>query len=150
MIKILTFVDSFKHFEWAIKEYEKRLWRECEIIKLKPEKNGSDSQIIEKETSLLSKRLEKENGYKIVLNPNGKNFSTEEFYDFMEIKKQSHKNIIFIIGWALGMNYEKLKWSIDFEINLWKMVLPHGLAILVLIEQIYRVWMIKKGTSYHK
>lgn len=150
MIKILTLVDSFKHFDWAIKEYEKRLWKECEIIKLKPEKNGSDSQIIEKETDLLIKRLEKENGFKIVLNPNGRNFSTEEFYNFMEIKKTNHKNIIFIIGWALGINYEKLKWNIDFEINLWKMVLPHSLAILVLIEQIYRVWMIKKGTSYHK
>jgi len=150
MIKILTLVDSFKHFESAIKEYEKRLWKECEIIKLKPEKNGSDSQIIEKETDLLIKRLDKENGFKIVLNPNGRNFSTEEFYDFMEIKKQNNKNIIFIIGWALGINYEKLKWNIDFEINLWKMVLPHSLAILVLIEQIYRVWMIKKGTSYHK
>jgi 23S rRNA pseudoU1915 N3-methylase RlmH len=36
------------------------------------------------------------------------------------------------------------------EINLWKMVLPHGLAILVLIEQIYRISMMKKWTSYHK
>ena len=150
MIKILTLVDSFKHFEWAIKEYEKRLWKECEIIKLKPEKNWSDSQIIEKETDLLIKRLDKENWFKIVLNPNGKNFSTEEFYNFIEMKKTNHKNIIFVIGWALGINYEKLKWKIDYEINLWKMVLPHSLAVLVLIEQIYRVGMIKKWTSYHK
>lgn len=150
MIKILTLVDSFKHFETAIKEYEKRLWKECEIIKLKPEKNGSDEQIISKETDVLILKLEKENGIKIVLNPKGKNFSTEEFYDFIEAKKQIHKNIIFVIGGALGIDYNKLKNHIDFEINLWKMVLPHSLAILVLIEQIYRVWMIKKGTSYHK
>ncbi|MCP4523761.1 MAG: 23S rRNA (pseudouridine(1915)-N(3))-methyltransferase RlmH [Candidatus Gracilibacteria bacterium] len=150
MIKILTLVDSFKHFETAIQEYEKRLGKECEIIKLKPEKNGSDSQIIEKETDLLIKKLEKENGLKIVLNPNGKNFSTEEFYDFIENQKTNHKNIIFVIGGALGIDYKKLKNHVDYEINLGKMVLPHSLAILVLIEQIYRVSMIKKGTSYHK
>lgn len=150
MIKILTLVDSFKHFDTAISEYEKRLWKECQIIKIKPEKHGSDSQIIEKETSLLIKKLEKENGFKIVLNPNGKNLSTQEFYGCLEKIKHTHKNIIFIIGWAFGINYEKLKSHVDFEINLWKMVLPHSLAILVLIEQIYRVWMIKKWTNYHK
>jgi 23S rRNA (pseudouridine1915-N3)-methyltransferase len=150
MIKILTLVDSFKHFETAIKEYEKRLGKECEIIKLKPEKNGSDEQIISKETDLLIQRLSKENGLKIVLNPNGKNYSTEEFYEFIETKKQYNKNIIFIIWGALGIDYNKLKPHIDTQINLGKMVLPHSLAILVLIEQIYRVWMIKKGTSYHK
>jgi 23S rRNA (pseudouridine1915-N3)-methyltransferase len=84
------------------------------------------------------------------LNPNGENYSTEEFYEFIELKKQTHKNIIFIIWGALGIDYHKLKPYIDTQINLGKMVLPHSLAILVLIEQIYRVWMIKKGTSYHK
>jgi 23S rRNA pseudoU1915 N3-methylase RlmH len=34
---------------------------------------------------------------KIVLNPKGKNLSTEEFYDKIEQSKQVHKNIIFII-----------------------------------------------------
>ena len=150
MIKIITLVDSFKHFEWAIKEYEKRLWKECEIIKLKPEKNGSDEQIISKETSILMQKLSKENGMKIVLNPKGKNFSTEEFYYKIEQSKLIHKNIIFIIWWALGIDYNILKSHIDMEINLWKMVLPHGLAILVLIEQIYRISMMKKWTSYHK
>lgn len=150
MIKIITLVDSFKHFEIAIKEYEKRLWKECEIIKLKPEKNGSDEQIISKETDILIQKLVKENWIKIVLNPKWKNYSTEEFYNFIEEKKQIHKNIIFIIWWALGIDYNKLKSHIDMEINLWKMVLPHSLAILVLIEQIYRIGMIKKGTSYHK
>ena len=150
MIKILTLVDSFKHFETAIKEYEKRLGKECEIIKLKPEKNGSDEQIISKETDVLIQKLVKENWIKIVLNPNGKNFSTEEFYNFIEEKKQIHKNIIFVIWWALWIDYKKLKSHIDIEMNLWKMVLPHSLAILVIIEQIYRIWMIKKWTSYHK
>ena len=147
MIKIISFVDSFKHYSDPIKEFQKRLWKEIEIIKLKPIKNWN---IIEKETDFLIKYLEKEDWYKIVLNPNGKNFSTEKFYELIEEKKTNYKNIIFIIGWANWINYKRIKNLIDFELNFWKMIMPHILILLVLIEQLYRISMIKKGTSYHK
>jgi len=91
--------------------------------------------------------LSKENWFKIVLNPNWKNIITEEFYDLIESKKQIYKNIIFVIGWANWIEYSKIKHLVDFELNFWKMVMPHILIILVLIEQIYRIWMIKKGTA---
>lgn len=147
MIKIISFVDSFKHYSEPIKEFEKRLWKEVELIKLKPIKNWN---IIEKETDILLDLLEKEKGFKIVLNPNWKNLSTEEFYDLIELKKQNYKNIIFIIWWANWIDYKKIEYIVDFELNFWKMIMPHILIILVLIEQIYRIWMIKKWTAYHK
>jgi len=59
MYKILIISDSNKHFDEAIGEYVKRLSKTCEIIKLKPIKNGSEKQIIEKETSEVIKKLEK-------------------------------------------------------------------------------------------
>jgi 23S rRNA (pseudouridine1915-N3)-methyltransferase len=147
MIKIISFIDSFKHYDIAIKEFQKRLWKEVDLVKLKPVKNGN---IIEKETDILVDLLNKENWFKIVLNPNGKNLTTEEFYNLIESKKQNYKNIIFIIGWANWINYSKIKDLIDFELNFWKMIMPHILIVLVLIEQIYRINMIKKWTSYHK
>ena len=147
MIKIISFVDSFKHYSEPIKEFQKRLWKEVELIKLKPIKNWN---IIEKETDILLDLLEKEKGFKIVLNPNWKNLSTEEFYDLIELKKQNYKNIIFIIWWANWIDYKKTEYIVDFELNFWKMIMPHILIILVLIEQIYRIWMIKKWTAYHK
>ncbi len=147
MIKIISFVDSFKHYSEPIKEFQKRLWKEVELIKLKPIKNWN---IIEKETDILLDLLEKEKGFKIVLNPNWKNLSTEEFYDLIELKKQNYKNIIFIIWWANWIDYKKIEYIVDFELNFWKMIMPHILIILVLIEQIYRIWMIKKWTAYHK
>jgi 23S rRNA pseudoU1915 N3-methylase RlmH len=150
MYKIIITWDSYKHFETPIKEYVKRLWKTCEIIKLKPVKNWNNSQIIEKETNNLIKILEKQAGFKIVLNPAWKSFNTKKFYDFIEEKKSLHWNIIFIIGWALWLDYNKLKQKIDFELNLWELTMPHSLALLVLLEQIYRVSMIKKGTSYDK
>ena len=147
MIKIISFIDSFKHYSEPIKEFQKRMWKDVELIKLKPIKNWN---IIEKETDILFDLLSKENGFKIVLNPNWKNLNTEEFYDFIEDKKTSNKNIIFIIWWANGINYSKIKHLVDYELNFWKMIMPHILILLVLIEQIYRILMIKKGTSYHK
>ena len=150
MYKIIITSDSNKHFETAIKEYEKRLSRNLEIIKLKPVKNGSQKQIIEKETENLIKILEKQKWFKIVLNPIWKSFNTNKFFSFVEEKKQNFSNIIFIVWWALWIDYLKLKEYIDFELNLWEMTMPHSLALLVLIEQIYRIEMIKKWTHYDK
>jgi hypothetical protein len=38
MIKVISFADSFKHFEKPIKEYEKRLTKRIDFKKLKPSK----------------------------------------------------------------------------------------------------------------
>lgn len=147
MIKIISFVDSFKHYDEPIKEFQKRIWKDIELVKLKPIKNWN---IIEKETDILIDILTKEDWFKIVLNPKGKNLTTEEFFDLIELKKQTYKNIIFIIGWANWIEYSRIKNLVDFELNFWKMIMPHILIILVLIEQLYRISMIKKGTAYHK
>jgi len=59
MYKIIIFSDTFKHFEESIKEYEKRLGKDIEIMKLKPSKRKTKNEIIEEETSLLKEKLEK-------------------------------------------------------------------------------------------
>jgi len=150
MIKIYIVADSYKHFNTSIKEYEKRLWKTLIIEKVKCEKNGTILQIVKKETDNIISKLEKDNSFKIVLNPKWKEFTTEKFYIFMEEKYQNFWKISFIIWWANGIDYEKMRKHIDFEISLWKMTMPHSLAFLVLLEQIYRISMIKKGTKYHK
>lgn len=150
MYKILIISDSNKHFEIPIQEYVKRLWKGCKIIKIKPIKNGTEKQIIKKETEEVIKKLDKFSWYKITLNPKGKSFETKSFYDFLEWKKQNFWNIIFIIGWANWLDYEKIKNYVNLNLNLWEMTMPHSLALLVLIEQVYRLEMIKKGTSYNK
>lgn len=150
MIKIYIIADSYKHFDTSIKEYEKRLWKSIELVKLKPIKNWTNIQIIEKETDLLIKKIEKENSFKIVLNPKWRNLDTKEFSKLIESKQQTVWNISFIIGWAFWFSYDKLKPHISYELNFWTMTMPHSLALLVLLEQVYRIGMIKKWTSYHK
>lgn len=149
MIKIIIFSDSFKHFETSIKEYEKRLWREVEIIKLKPSKKKNENEIIIEETNVLKERISKENGFKILLYINWDILSTEKFWSFIESKFQTFSDIIFIVWWAYWVDYEKIKENIDFKLSFSPMTFPHNMAYLILLEQIYRILMIKKWSQYH-
>jgi len=150
MIKIYIFADSYRIYDKAILEYEKRLWKDIKIEKLKPFKNNNSELVIEKETDFLKKILEKDKSYKIILSPVWKKFTTEKFYDFIENKKQNYWNISFFIWWANWLNYKKLKNYSDLELSLSDFTLPHSLALTLLVEQIYRLSMIKKWTHYNK
>lgn len=150
MIKIYIFADSYKHFEIPIKEYEKRLWKSLFIAKLKPSKNTNENLVIKEETNIIKEKLTNEKGFKIALNPVWKTFKTSDFFELLENKKMNYGDIIFVIWWAFWFNYEDLNWFIDLYLSLSSFTMPHSLALLVILEQVYRLEMIKKGTSYDK
>ena len=150
MIRIYIFADSHKHFSDAIQEYQKRLWRFIDLRELKPIKKWIPEQIIEAETEILREKLETEKGYKIILSPNGKNLSTEQFWEMLETQKNAGKKIVIAIGGANGIDYTQLQDVCDMELSLGKMILPHSLALTVLLEQIYRCSEIQKWSGYHK
>lgn len=149
MLKIIIFSDSHKHFEKAIEEYEKRLWKSIELIKLKPSKKKEEREIIEEETNILQEKLEKEKWYKILLYITWENISTEKLFELVEAKKQNFPNIVFVVWWAYGVDLKKIENKIDFKLSFSKMTFPHSMAYLILLEQIYRIEMIKKGSGYH-
>lgn len=60
MIKIISFVDSFKHYDEPIKEFQKRLGKQVEFVKLKPSKRKEIHEIVGEESKELLKVLEKE------------------------------------------------------------------------------------------
>lgn len=149
MIKILTICDSYKHFEDAIKEYKKRLWKKVEIVKLKPSKKDTVDEIIRDETNIIKSYLDKENAYKVILSINWKTISTTWLLDLIEKKEQIFPSIIFVIWGPFWLNYDDLRFSISSEMSLSPMTFPHIEALLILLEQIYRIDTIKQGKSYH-
>lgn len=149
MIKLISFVDSFKHYQQPIDEFTKRLGKSVEFIKLKPSKRKTPDEIIAEETKILSDFLEKQKGYKVLLYIDSKYLSTQDFYDFVEKTQMDFANIIFVIWWAYWVDYSKIQNHIDRKLSFSPMTFPHAQAIMMLLEQIYRVQCMKKGTSYH-
>ena len=150
MIKIYIFADSYKHFNSAIKEYEKRLNRKAKVIKLKPSKKKIARDIMEEETFIIRKKLEKQKGFKVLLNPSWKGLNTFEFAKLIENNKQNYPDTIFVIGWAYGFDYSLLKNHVNLDLSLWKFIMPHALVLVIVLEQVYRAYMIEKWSGYHK
>lgn len=149
MIKIISFVDSFKHYEEPIKEFQKRLWKDIDFIKLKPSKRVEVNEILNDESIELKKYLEKTKWYKVLLYIDSKTMDTIEFSKFIEEKQMKYSDIVFVIGWAYWVIYDIIKEQIDFKISFSPMTFPHAQAIMMLLEQIYRVKCIKSWVKYH-
>ena len=150
MIKIYIFADSYKHFETPIKEYKKRLWKDVQIVKLKPSKKNTESEIIQDETLKIYEKIKTVNAYKIVLSPLWKNLGVHEFSKVLEDNIVFYPEIIFIIWWAYGLHYDYLQPLVNMQMSFGKSTFPHAMVLTILLEQIYRVVMIKKWSSYHK
>lgn len=150
MIEIYIFADSHKHFSEGISEYIKRLGKTVKIQEIKPIKKGNSKQIILAETEAVREKLLREEGYKILLSPGGGNISTENLWKLLETQKNSWNKITFIIWWANGLDYSLLQNSVNLELSLGNMILPHSLAFMILLEQIYRCNEIERGSGYHK
>ncbi|MDD3793470.1 MAG: 23S rRNA (pseudouridine(1915)-N(3))-methyltransferase RlmH [Candidatus Gracilibacteria bacterium] len=149
MIRIVSFVDSFKHYEEPIKEFQKRLGKTIDFVKLKPSKRTSIQEILFEETIELKRYLEKTKGYKVLLYIDSKTMDTIEFSKFVLDVQMKYTDIIFVIGGAYGVDFEKIKDLIDFRISFSPMTFPHAQAIMMLYEQLYRVSCIKSGVKYH-
>ena len=90
--------------------------------------------------------LKKNNHFIICLSEQGKNFDSRTFSKFLF---SCGDKVAFIIGNHLGLPVELVEKS-DFNLSLSKMTMPHEMANLVLAEQIYRAFSIKKGSHYHR
>ncbi len=145
-IKVISISDSDKHFLTAIDEYCKRLGKDVEIISLKPEKNGNRDQIITKETEKIIEKLTTiKDSYTILLAKEGKQLSTEAFT--WVIKK--YNTLTFIIWWPYGVDHALLEKHIKAKLAFGETTMPHWLAKLVILEQIYRAKTIIEGREYH-
>lgn len=85
----------------------------------------------------------------VLLDSRGKQLSSEELATFLEDhQNRSPHPLLFAIGDADGFSEEARK-SAFFVLSLSRMTLPHELARVVLLEQLYRALSILKGHPYH-
>ncbi len=145
MFILLSISDSDKHREKVVEEYTKRLGKSVKIENIKPNRKGNTQQMIQADTENIIAKLEKFSEYqKILLSKEGKQLDTLALHKFL-----TDKNCVFIIGWPYGLDEPVLAKYIDVKISFWAITLPHGLAKVTLLEQLYRIGTIEDGKSYH-
>ena len=146
-----------KYLKDGISEYVKRLGRftKFESIELPDEKTpdpASESEnklILEKEGRLILSKVG-DRDYVIALAIEGKQFPSEQFAKEIEqATLKGHSEITFIIGGSLGLSLE-VKKRANQLMSFGLLTFPHQLMRLVLVEQIYRAFMIQQGSPYHK
>ena len=142
-----------KYIIEGINEFLKRMqsFAKMKIVELKEDGNDSSRNIsIEKESEDILKAMEKLGGYNILLDIQGKNFSSEEMSEEIErLTVNGVSSINFIIGGSYGVS-ENVRKAVDMRLSFSKMTFPHQLMRLILSEQIYRWFSIIKNTKYHK
>ena len=105
---------------------------------------------IEKESADILKQLEKLNSFNILLDLNGKEYTSEAMSKYIEdLKIKGSSSISFIIGGSNGINDEVRK-KADMKLKFSYFTFPHQLMRLILMEQIYRWFSISNNIKYHK
>ena len=138
MIKVIAIGTKMpKWIEDGIKHYQKQL-KKFEIITIKNSNKKTEGQ----------KLLAKSSGAIIVMDEKGESLTSIEFAkkisDLEEIS-----DISFLIGGADGVS-DEVRNNAKLLISLSKMTMPHSLARLVLVEQIYRAKSILANHPYHR
>ncbi len=145
-----------KYWEAASAEYMKRLGAYCSVsvTEIKEEKlpahasRADEENVIEKEGRAI---LEKVNAgdHVIALDIGGRELSSEALAKKIADISFTASTVDFIIGGSLGLGAE-VKSRADLRMSFGPITLPHQLARIVLLEQIYRAFKINAGETYHK
>ena len=113
---------------------------------------ASDAHELPSEAALL-KLLEKSTSRKppvlVLLDARGRQLTSEEIANFLEYH-QAHdtQELLFAVGPADGWS-DAMRAAASNILSFGKVTLPHELARVVLLEQLYRGFTILKGHPYH-
>ncbi len=80
-----------------------------------------------------------------LLDRDGEQFDSLSFSRFLEDRRQAGRDVCFVIGGPRGLELD----GVDHRFSLGPLTLPHQLARVVLLEQLYRAHKILAGEPYH-
>ena len=124
-------------------EYLKRISRYAEVAGV----------ALKDEAAILSlasgeRQKNRERHKLVLLDSRGKQFSSEELAKFLEREQLNATPLLFAIGGCDGFSEEARRHA-GFILSLGRMTLPHELARVILVEQLYRALTILKNHPYH-
>jgi 23S rRNA (pseudouridine1915-N3)-methyltransferase len=120
------FADDVQHYQKLLARHAK-----LELIELREE---------EKVPGRIPERA-----YVVLLDSDGRTFDSVEFSRWLEDRRQEGRDLCFVVGGPRGLDLERA----DLKLSFGPMTLPHQLARVVLLEQLYRANKILAGEPYH-
>ncbi|HWF36223.1 MAG TPA: 23S rRNA (pseudouridine(1915)-N(3))-methyltransferase RlmH [Solirubrobacteraceae bacterium] len=120
------FADDIQHYEKLISRYAR-----LELVEVR-----DDEQV--------ARRLP-ERAFVSLLHRDGEQFDSIGLSRFLEQRRQSALDLCFVIGGPYGLELE----AVEHRTSLGPLTLPHQLARVVLVEQLYRAHKILAGEPYH-
>jgi 23S rRNA (pseudouridine1915-N3)-methyltransferase len=123
-----------------------------EVVEIAPERGRqgqSDVAIMRAQSARLLAAIP-DRGFITVLDERGQTFDSLKFAKWLErLTIDSPYGVAFVIGGDVGFD-DTVRNRADQLLSLSPMTLPHQLARVILLEQIYRACTLMRGISYHK
>jgi 23S rRNA (pseudouridine1915-N3)-methyltransferase len=82
--------------------------------------------------------------FTVLLASDGASYDSERFAGWLEERRRAGEDLTFVIGGPKGLDLQA-----DMRLSLGPMTLPHQLARVVLLEQLYRAHKILAREPYH-
>jgi 23S rRNA (pseudouridine1915-N3)-methyltransferase len=137
-------------FAPAVQEYAKRLghYTRFELIELSEVKGKTPDESRRKEAAALLSRKGPQD-WVIALDERGKQLTSPELATFLQQAQLNARDVFCVIGGDEGLD-ASVRDQARLVLGLSRMTLPHRLARVVLVEQLYRAFTLIKGEPYHK
>jgi 23S rRNA (pseudouridine1915-N3)-methyltransferase len=133
-------------------DYAKRMPREFgfELVELKPEARSRGKPIAQLLAAEAVRIRTAVAGFRVIaLDEHGAAWTTRQLAEQLGRWRDEAKDVAFVIGSADGLD-PAMKRSADAVVALSAMTLPHGLARVLLAEQLYRAVSLNSGHPYHR
>jgi 23S rRNA (pseudouridine1915-N3)-methyltransferase len=138
------FADDAAHYEKLIRRHTRLEIEEVREAGLRPDRA---EEAIDREAAAILKRLPP-SAFVCALDREGKALSSTELAHFIEERRASGTDPCFVLGGAFGLGSTVLDRA-DLRLSLGPLTLPHELARVVLLEQLFRAHKIIAGEPYH-
>ena len=120
------FIDDVLHYQKLLVRYAR-----LELIEVR-------------ENEQASRRLPRRS-FTSLLHRDGETMDSVAFSEFLEGRRRRGEDLCFVVGGPFGLELE----DVDHRLSLGAFTLPHQLARVVLLEQLYRGHKILAGEPYH-
>ena len=120
------YLDDLQHYEKLLSRYAR-----VDVIEVADDES-------------LQRRIP-ERAWVCLLDSRGRSYDSEAFSGWLEERRQAGRDVCFVIGGAFGTELTRA----DHKLSFGPATLPHLLARVVLLEQLYRAHKILAGEPYH-